>query len=80
MKDINYWNQFWTTGKIEDYLSYRAKSDMQTLDVSTDSDKRDDEKGSAAANGNASFEGWKDAGYAGLRGSDRDRAESRADW
>lgn len=25
MKDLSYWNQFTQTGRIEDYLSYRAQ-------------------------------------------------------
>lgn len=78
MKEINYWQQFVTTGKIEDYLQYRAN----TKDV-------DCEQGSALPKEGASFTGsfrenagherQGGAAYAGLRGSDGHGAQGRAD-
>lgn len=72
MKEINYWQQFLTTGKIEDYLMYRAN----TKDV-------DCEQGSTLRREGASFTGsfrestghagQDGAAYAGLRGCDGDR-------
>lgn len=56
MKEINYWQQFYSTGKVDDYLQYRASTK-----ANGDEDKREG------------------AGYAGLRGSDRDCAQGRAD-
>ena len=35
MQDLNYWKQFESTGKIEDYLSYRACA-MQGADEGKD--------------------------------------------
>lgn len=54
MKEINYWQQFLNTGKVDDYLKYRIQEKENSKE----------------------HEG---AGYAGLRGSDRDRFEGRAD-
>lgn len=79
MKEINYWQQFLNTGKVDDYLQYRASTN-----------ETDVQGGSALSRKSASFAGSfrenaKDsgrdgAGYAGLRGSDRDRDQGRADW
>lgn len=81
MKETNYWQQFLTTGKVEDYLCYRAQMERE-----------EQEEGSALLNGNASFldssrhsvegrkngqEGTKDAG---LRTGDRNRIEGRFHW
>lgn len=56
MKEINYWQQFVHTGKVDDYLQYRSSTKE-----------------------NADDEIREGAGYAGLRGSDGDRAQGRAD-
>lgn len=79
MKEINYWQQFFNTGKVDDYLKYRANTR-----------EMDQQEGSAFKPESASFTGSfrenpKDNGRdgaedAGLRGSDRDRAQGRADW
>lgn len=79
MKEINYWQQFMNTGKVDDYLRYRANAGEPDI-----------QGGSAFGLESASFTGsfrenTKDsgrdgAGYAGLRGSDGDRDQGGADW
>lgn len=58
MKEVNYWEQFWATGKIDDYLSYRAdlSGAFGQADFDGCSGKRE-EKGSGADFGDASFDG-----------------------
>ena len=80
MKETNYWKQFLATGKIEDYLEYRARECGPGSG-----------KGSAVSGRNrkecASFQDsspdgtirGERTGYAGLRRSDGARAEGRAD-
>lgn len=78
MKETNYWKQFWETGRVEDYLRYRA--DMETTEQS---------EGSARDTAGASFPDsfgdrpsarQKGTHHAGLHGSDGDRAEGGFHW
>lgn len=75
MKEINYWQQFLSTGKVEDYLYYRAEEARKERD-----------EGSLLVTGSASFtspfaedtDGRNRKGKekdAGLRGSDGNRAQ-----
>lgn len=78
MKETNYWKQFWETGRVEDYLNYRA--DIRRTEQS---------EGSARNTPDASFpDSFRDrdsAGqgrtdHAGLRGSDGDRTQGGSHW
>ena len=81
MKETNYWKQFLSTGRVEDYLCYRAQEEQ-----------KEQREGSALFPGNISFADTSDKGAvdakdgrqgardAGLRGSDRDRIEGRFHW
>ena len=55
MKEVNYWNQFWATGKIDDYLNYRAASCSDINADSCDNEKDKKETGSGAFYSDASF-------------------------
>ena len=80
MKEINYWKQFLATGKIEDYLEYRAResragreegsgvSGMGRTECASFPDSSLDERAYGQR-----------AAYAGLGGSDGACAEGRAD-
>ncbi len=78
MKEINYWQQFLHTGRVEDYLKYRGTKQ-----------NRAQQTGSIPDTGDASFTGsFKESmgnggqdgiGYAGIRGSDGDCDQGRAD-
>lgn len=74
MKESNYWDQFLKSGRIQDYLNYRAEAKETKA-----------EGGSAVAADSASFTGsyrqeagcgrQDGAGYAGSRAGHRDRFE-----
>lgn len=74
MKESNYWDQFFKSGSIQDYLNYRAETKETKA-----------EEGSAVTGGSASFTGsyraeaecrrQDGAGYAGPCAGDGDRFE-----
>lgn len=33
MKEINYWQQFMSSGKVEDYLSYKRQDNQEKQDI-----------------------------------------------
>lgn len=48
MRAINYWEQFLSTGKIDDYLAYREKKENG---LRTDGSKKDEGAGKGAGTG-----------------------------
>mgnify|MGYP003294799791 CR=1 FL=1 len=53
MKEISYWDQFYSSGKVEDYLKFKEQSNRntssegETLSAGFSSRNRDDYQGSA---------------------------------
>lgn len=79
MKEINYWQQFMNTGKVDDYLRYRSGAGEPDRQGGS---ARDCESASFTGSfgKNAKDSGRDGAGYAGLRGSDGNRDQGGADW
>lgn len=63
MKDLNYWEQFLNTGKIEDYLSYRKE--ISAVEAGTD---RNEDKGAEpdAGTGQCYRDNIKSGTYRGI--------------
>ncbi len=66
MQTLNYWKQFENTGRIEDYLSYKADDSQRAGDAAAGckSDYQESFRNFPAGEG-------MDAGYAGIHTSDR---------
>lgn len=84
MKETNYWKQFWETGRVEDYLRYRAGirrteqsegSARETAGASFPDSLRKRE--SARGEDTHQQEGTH---HAGLHESDGDRAQGGFRW
>ncbi len=71
MQTLNYWKQFENTGKIEDYLSYKA-SDSQRPGDGVAGCKSDYQGKFQGTNGNTHGREGMDGGYAGIHTGDRD--------
>lgn len=63
MKTINYWEQFLSTGKIDDYLAYRGKG---TYAHSETGPGEDEESGRSAGTGTGYRDHFKNGTHRGV--------------
>lgn len=64
MKEQNYWQQFLSTGSVEDYLSFKNKKEREAAPAEKEASAEDNRyAGICKANRN----GFEDSAYRGIR-------------